>query len=136
MLNAAQTAEKWARKSGQATQDFQNGVDAVTESPMERAASQGELAKANYMAAIDSGKWAANLRKVSLAAWKTVTKQVGGARYASGVSAAKAKYQERMTAVLSHIEQGVQSLPPRGNFDANIQRMVQFARHMKEFNPA
>lgn len=133
MLNAAQITEKWARKSGQATQDYQNGVESVTESPMEKAASQGERAKQGYVDSINSGRWQAGLRRTSLAQWKSQTKNVGGQRYSSGIQAAKGKYNDAMQGVVSHIESGLASLPDRGDFDTNMQRMDQFVRHMKQY---
>ena len=86
--NPQKVAEKWARNLSGATQDIRDGVTAVTESPTEKAAAQAEKYRLNTAAAVDSGKFQARLRGVTLDDWKRATLDKGIARIASGAAAA------------------------------------------------
>lgn len=102
-LTPAQISEKWRNNTSGATQAYANGVKAVTESPMEKAAANGQKALAGYTNAINSGKWAKTLRDVTLAAWQAVTADKGAARLSSGVQAAMPKRQKFDVALVNHL---------------------------------
>lgn len=92
--SASQISEKWNRRMKTSITDITAGIDRVTESPMEAAAAKQDKMIQNLTESVQSGKWAASLRKVSLADWKGKTKEKVIQRLSGGVDAAMAKRQE------------------------------------------
>lgn len=84
-------AEKHARRTTAAVQDMIKGVDNVTTSPTEQAASKKDKLVARWNESINSGKWERGLRAVSLDQWKTSMKEKGAQRVAAGIAGAKDK---------------------------------------------
>lgn len=114
MKDAQKVAEKYARRAGEALQDYLDGVDGVVESPTIKAAAKLDKAKANYIKAIDSGKMKRGLLRVSTEEWKARTKEKGNERYASGVIAAIPKMKDFMDVLLPFQEAGkkkIESMP-------------------------
>lgn len=93
-LSASQISDKWGRRMKASVTDIQNGIDAVTESPTEKAASKQDKMLNNLTQAVTSGKWGNSLRAVSLQDWKSKTKDKVATRLASGVDAGMAKRQK------------------------------------------
>lgn len=126
-------AEKWARRTGQATQDYVAGVQGVQTAPGQQAAAQ----QATYLARVNesAGKWARNVAGVSLQDWKDKTVNVGAARISSGVTAA----QSKMAAVASQLLPAVAAAAaasramPKQTLDQRIQRSVAFQQAMSKF---
>jgi len=84
-------AEKHARRTTAAVQDMIKGVDNVTTSPTEQAASKKDKLIARWNESVNSGKWERGLRAVSLDQWKTSMKEKGAQRVAAGIAGAKDK---------------------------------------------
>ena len=117
-----------------AVEDVRKGIDRVTESPTEKAAAKQDKMLTNLTAAVNSGKWAAGLKRVTLEDWKNKTKNVGVNRIAAGIDAAKSKVIAFADELLPHIDRGrdkIKSMPDV-TLDDNINRMVAFTRHMSE----
>lgn len=135
---AKQIAEKYGRRGEEALQDYLDGVDGVTESPMEKAILKLDKAKQNYIAAITSGKTERGLRRVSLPSWKQITIAKGTERYASGVRAAVPKVEAFMTELLPHIDAGKEAIAkmPDTTFAQNLARSAAFLTHMHKFKRA
>lgn len=136
-ITPSQGAEKWSRRLGESTEDIRRGVEAVTESPMEKAAKNLEKAKRNYVSSIDSGKMAARLRAVPLSEWKDKMTNVGIPRVATGASAAQGKVASFFGELFPHIESGqtkIDAMPDvtiqhaKDRVSAWIDHMVQFKR--------
>lgn len=90
-LTPAAAAEKQVRNLKASVEQIKAGVSAVTESPMEKAAAQQEKMLAKLTAAVTEGKWAAGLRRVTLAQWKDAFLKKGVNRIGQGAEAAKPK---------------------------------------------
>lgn len=130
-----QIAEKWSRRLTQSTADIERGVNAVTESPMEKAIAKKDKAIQNYQAAMNSGKWEAGLRRVSLQQWKNDTINKGIQRITAGANAAQPKvaafmaellpYQQNLKAELDNLADNT--------LEDSIQRMVTWTRGMANF---
>lgn len=90
-MTSQQFADKWATRLGAAGQAFADGVNGVSSSPMEAAAANPQKFLNGIQDAVNSGKWAANLRSVSLADWKKAMLEKGQGRISSGATAAKSK---------------------------------------------
>ena len=133
-LTASEFQEKHARRLKAAVEDVRKGIDRVTESPTEKAAAKQDKMLTNLTASVNSGKWAAGLKRVSLEDWKRQTRDVGVNRIAAGIDAAKAKVITFAEELLPHIDRGREKIKamPDVTLDDNINRMVAFTRHMSE----
>lgn len=117
-------AQKWAQRLGGATEQIKQGVNAVTTSPMEKAALRVDAYRDGVAKAANSGKWTRGLRRRTLEDWKQAMIQKGAMRIADGANKAIPKMQQFLTAFLPYVAQGVASLPPRGGLDANKARAI------------
>lgn len=131
-LTPAEATEKHARRLKASTEDMRRGIERVTESPTEKAAAKQDKMLANLTASVQSGKWAAGLKRVSLDEWKKKARDVGVNRVAAGIDAAKEKVQAFFEDLLPHIDRGqaVIAAMPDVTLDDNINRSVAFMRHM------
>lgn len=131
-LPAAEITDKWARRLKGAVADIQRGIDAVTESPMEKAAAKQDKMLANITAAVQDGRWAAGLRSVNVQDWKSKTKQKVGERLAGGVEAARSKHQQFtqwQVNTLNTILPRIAAMPDL-TLEDSIARTAEFIRQM------
>ena len=128
---ADQAAQAWAQRLAGSTERITQGVQSVTTAPGQAAARQKAVWSQNVQASQD--KWASRVAGVSLPDWQQSMVQKGIPRIAQGATAAQPKMAEFMAQLLPHIQSQVSALPPRGNIDANINRMTQFVRGMAKF---
>lgn len=82
--------------SGATKQKYIDGIDAVTESPMEKAALAEDLFLARVEESVRSGKRAAKLRATPLSRWKENAKKKAD-RLTSGAAAAVDKIRAHFT---------------------------------------
>jgi len=134
-LTPKEYQEKHARRLKAAVDDMRKGVERLTESPTKAAAAKADKMRTNILAAIDSGKWAAGLNRVTLDEWKTKMIEKGVGRVAAGIDAASDKVEAFASELLPHIDSGVSKIKsmPDVTLEDNINRMTQFIRHMAEF---
>lgn len=128
---AQEAAQAWAQRLAGSTDRIQRGVQAVSTAPGAAAARQKAVWQQNTQAAAD--KWASRVASVPLSDWQQAMVQKGAPRVASGAQAAQGKMEAFMSQLLPHIQSGLGALPPRGNIDQNVNRMVAWARHMANF---
>lgn len=133
-LTSAEFREKHARRLKASVEDVRKGIDRVTESPTTKAASKQDKMLTNLTAAVNSGKWAAGLKRVSLEEWKTKTRDVGVNRIAAGIDAAATKVEAFADDLLPHIDRGLEKIKGMSDvtLDDNINRMTTFVRHMAD----
>ncbi len=133
-LTPAEFQEKHARRLKASVEDVRRGIDRVTESPTAKAAAKQDKMLTNLTAAVNSGKWAAGLKRVSLEDWKKKTRDVGVNRIAAGIDAASSKVVAFAEDLLPHIERGQEKIKSMSDvtLDDNINRMTTFIRHMSE----
>lgn len=132
MKDAATVAQNWATRLGQSTQAITDGVNGVTVAPGQAAARQKNVWVNNTTAA--ANKWAANTAAVSVDEWRQAMINKGVPRISTGATAAVPKMQSFMTKLLPYVASTVSSLPPRGDLNANISRMVAFTQKMAQFS--
>jgi hypothetical protein len=137
--NAADVAAKWANNLGAAGPAIQKGVQAVQTAPTQLAAKNADGYLAGIQRAVASGKWQANLNKVSLQQWQSAMINKGLPRIQSGAQIGKTNMQTFMTNFLPYVYNAQQQLSsqPRGNLEQNIARMTTFIRAIANYqNPA
>lgn len=124
MIDPTTAAANWVRGMQGSTAKITAGVNAVTVAPGAAAARQAGVWAANTAAA--QQKYAKNVASVSLQDWQAAVLNKGVQRVAAGATASEGKMAAAMTQILPQIANIVQSLPPRGDINANIQRAVTY----------
>lgn len=131
-LTADRISDKWGRRLKNAVPDIQAGIDTVTEAPTEKAADKQDKMRANLIKAIDEGRWAAGLRKVSLTDWKNKTKAKVGQRLAQGVDEAMPKrkaFDTYLVSTLNEVLPVINAMPDL-TLDDSVNRVRALMEHM------
>jgi len=125
-MRAVTTAEKalerylQAMNSSATAQKYKDGINGVTESPMEKAAAAQDRYVNGVQEAASSGRWAAGLRSVSLSTYKA-NAIAKADRLASGANAASPKqraFYMRAQPVWQQIRDKAASMPKGGKVAA------------------
>lgn len=134
-LDAQAIADKWSRNASQSTEAFKAGVQAVTENPAQKAIARKDAWVQGVQEAAADGSYERGLSKITLQSWKDSMLNKGAARIASGVTAAKPKFQAFMQRFIPHLQAGQAKLQsmPRGDLGTNIARAVAMIQHNAEF---
>jgi len=134
-LTAAEFQEKHARRLKAAVEDVRKGIDRVTESPTLKAVAKKDKMLTNLTASVQSGKWEAGLKRVTLEDWKKQARDVGVNRIAAGIDAASVKVVAFAEQLLPHIDAQVAKIKamPDITLEDSISRMTTFVRGMAEF---
>jgi hypothetical protein len=135
-LTPEQFQEKHARRLKASIEDMRQGVERVTQSPTEAAASKKEKFRAGIQEAIDSGKWERGLRRVSLDEWKSKMIDKGLGRVAAGIDAAAPKVREFAAELLPYqdrLKGQIEGMPDI-SLEDNINRMTTWIREMSKFS--
>ena len=113
-LSPTAAADKQIRNLSGSTAQIRDGVNAVTESPMEKAAANSAGYLAGIQRAVETGKWQASLRRVDLATWKKNFTEKGIPRIASGAQAARPKliaFYNEFFPFLDTVEREIAAMP-------------------------
>lgn len=114
--NAQQWAADWAAGMNNSQEKVKRGVNAVKEAPGVTAAKSIEKMRANWIAALDSGRWQMNTTAVTLQAWQSAMINKGLPRIADGVRAAQQKvqnYATRAMPVYETLQNQIRQMPKR-----------------------
>lgn len=122
--SAAEAAANWATGTAAAGPKYIKGVQAVRTSPTQLAAAASARWAANVAAS--RPKFEANLNKVSLQQWQNSAATVGAANLATGVQKGTPKVEAVMPKLIQNLTNVVNSLPARGDVNANKQRVLAF----------
>lgn len=134
-LTGAAYADKWGNHLKSASDAITSGVEAVSVSPTISAAAKKDKMRAGILKAIDSGKWEAGLKKVTLQDWTTAMKERGIPRIAAGVDGAMsdmAAFGEELMAYQETLKTKIAKMPDT-TLDENLARMTEFVRGMAKF---
>ena len=134
-VSADEFASKWGRRLKSSVDIIEKHVNAVTESPMDKAVKKKDKFVKHLTDAINSGKWESGLKRVSLDEWKKKFVSKGIPAISRGVDASMDKMRDFGSQLLPHIEEGqkiVASMPDI-TLEDSIGRMERFIRHMAKF---
>lgn len=134
-VTADEFVEKHSRRLKGAIVDMERGVDRVTEAPTLKAAAKKDKMRANIVASIDSGKWEAGLKRVSLDEWKKKMVEKGLPRVAAGIDAAADKvraFAADFLPFLDTVKSKVDKLPDV-TLEDSINRMTTQIRETAKF---
>jgi hypothetical protein len=134
-IPSAQTAaDRWAAAAGQASQRYAEGVASTDVDVVGRAIAAQNALVSNFAESVNSGLWARRLGAVGTQGWKAAVAAKGAANYQTGVGAAKAKYTQKIAAVLqveSGLKQQIDSMPS-GTPAASDARMLAWSNGMRQ----
>lgn len=130
-----QYQEKHARRLKAAVEDIRTGVENVTSNPCAAAAKKADKMLNNLTAAVQSGKWARNLGRVTLEDWKSKMLTKGVNRIATGIDEAAEKVKSFASQLLPHVDAGVSKVKkmPDLTIEDSVNRAAAFIRHMADF---
>lgn len=134
-LTPEQAQEKHARRLKGSIEDIRLGVERVTTSPTQLAAAKQDKMKMRLLSSIDSGKWAAGLKRVSLDEWKQKTINKGLNRIGAGIDEAAAKTTKFYGELLPYIDTVKAKVDKMSDvtLEDSIQRATTFIREMSKF---
>lgn len=122
MKTAAQAATNWQNAAGRAQTDWVAGIQSTQKDQAALAVQAGARYIQGVQDAYSSGRWAAGLTRRGTAYWKQQS-EAKAASYGQGYTAGASNYQAAAQKVMAAIATGVQNLPPRGDINANLQRV-------------
>lgn len=128
--NPTAAAQNWASKLGAAQQAYTDGVNSVTIAPGSLAAAAKNLWLQNTTAA--ASRFAANSAAVTLPTWQQAAVTKGAPRLGQGATAAQPKMEAVFAKLFPAINNVRNSLPARGDINANIARSAAFALGMNK----
>lgn len=130
--NPQEVADKWVNNLSAASKYITDGVNQTTVAPSQLAIAKQDKMVANFVASVNSGKWANNLGKHTLQQWKTDMITKGIPRIASGAAASKGKFATFMSSLLPYIEAGQATIEqmPNNTFEQSVQRAVAWMNYM------
>lgn len=134
-LTPEEAQEKHARRLKGSIEDMRKGIEKVTEAPTLKAAAKKEKMKQNLVASIDSGKWEAGLKRVSLDDWKTAMVDKGLNRVSQGIEGAKDKVIAFYSEFLPHLDKIQEELKkmPDLTLEDSISRVTHQIRRASQF---
>lgn len=129
-------AAKWATNLANSTENMKDGAEDVRESPTEAAAKKQDKYLAGVQKAVQSGKWAANLRAVSKQDWIDAYVAKAIPRIAAGATMAESTMADYQTMWLAHEEEGKRKVDAMPNNtpqerDARMTFMANWNRSFK-----
>lgn len=136
MANPQQAALKWANRTKGATNEYRQGISAVTESPMVKAAAAADKYLNRVQEAVNSGKFAERLRNTSIDKWKSNALEKGAQRIAAGVDGSVGDVEDFYSELFPFQERLASTVDamPDATIEDSINRMVAWTRGMAEFH--
>ena len=129
-------ADKHARNLKNSIPDIQRGIERVSEAPTAKAAAAQDKMLARIQEAVNSGKWARRLQRVTLEEWKRKTLEKGVNRIAAGIDAARDKQIEFARQLIDYenrLLDEIQRMPDL-TLEDSINRAIAWIRGMSRFS--
>jgi hypothetical protein len=118
-----QAAEAWVSSAGRAATNWSQGVQSYNGDWAGATTSQQAVMQTNWQQSVSSGRWAAGVQNVGTSGWKSAT-TAKAANFSVGFQAGASRQAAAISKIIAAEQQIVNSLPPRGDFNANVQRSV------------
>ncbi|SRR5258708_35299392 len=130
-------AAKWKRNLDNAGQSIQDGVNAVSTAPGQKAAAAQAKMVQRWNASVTSGKWAQKTAAVPLETWKSRMIEKGIPRMQAGTQLGQDKVTMFMQKALPYIASGQAKIAGMANVTPadNKARMNQWFDIMSAFKP-
>jgi len=118
-----QAAEAWIASAGRAGTNWSQGVQNYNGDWAGSTVSQQNAMQTNWQQAVSSGRWAQGVQNVGTGGWKQATVNKAS-NFTTGFQAGASKQAAAIGKILAAEQNIVNSLPPRGTFEQNVQRSV------------
>ena len=135
--DAAAATAKYTAGASQGQAAYAAGVAATTIDPTAAAVAAQAKLQANFLAALQSGRWARNLQAVGIAGWKAAV-AAKAANYGVGIAAGATKYQQayqNMLPQMQSLQAQIDTMPNVTIGDANA-RSAAWATGMRNWKLA
>lgn len=128
-------AQNWYQGLTGSTDKIAKGIQRVTVSPAEKAIAAQAKMLANLQQAVTSGKWAAGLRKTTLASWQDAAIKKGIPRIQNGATEAQPKVAEMANKLLPFIDAAVAKINqmPKNTLQDSANRASAFVLEMGKY---
>ncbi len=123
MKTPQQAAEAWVQSAGRAATNWSTGVQSYNGDWSGATVAQQSVMQTNWQQSVSSGRWAAGVQNVGTSGWKSAT-TAKAANFSVGFQAGASRQAAAIAKIIAAEQQIVNSLPPRGDFNANVQRSV------------
>lgn len=132
--NVQTIVQRWVQNGTASSQKYKDSITSLVDNPLEKAADAGALYLQKIQEAEAMGKRARGLRDFGFDRWKQVTSSKGSVRLGQGMAESQDRMTKAMNTLLPYIDTLTESLPPRGDLNANIARADKFMRGMAQYN--
>jgi hypothetical protein len=133
VMSPAKVADKWARRTASAGQDYEEGAIASASRWVAAAAASEGLYKQGVSDAMAKGSYSKGIQAAGAASFAEGVKDVGASRYAQGAAGATQDFASGIAPVLEVISRT--DLPPRGprGSEGNYQRATVIGRALAKW---
>lgn len=125
MKTAQQAAAEWTGSAGKAQANYQQGVEGYNGDWAGATTRQQAAMTTAWNASVANGSWAAGVNRTGTNGWKSAT-VARIANYGVGFQAGAAKFTTAIGKIITAEQNIVNSLPPRGDYNANKARANAF----------
>ena len=127
MKNVAAMVKRWKDGMSNAAAKMKEGVEAVTESPMEKAAANVQKYEQGVRDAVNSGRYERGLRGTSLGDWKKAMTGKGASNMATGVRDLTPQRERALSELLTYTQSvaaEISSMPNTTEADAEARAIA------------
>ncbi len=124
MKTAQQAAANWQASAGRAVTAYTTGVQNYTGDWAGKTVAQKQAWIQGLADAQARGSWEAGIANTGTQGWKSAT-EAKSASFGQGFTAGAQKQAAAAQKIMGALSNIVGSLPPRGDFNQNVQRSVQ-----------
>jgi predicted RecA/RadA family phage recombinase len=130
----SRVAQKWARRAGNAGEEYAEGVRTTPKSWATAAKAAENNYKTGVTQAATAGRYGKGVDRVGDAKWKKNAAEKGPARFSQGVAVAEQDYSAQVGPYLEAI--GRTDLPPRGpaGSEANYNRVSAIGKALRQLS--
>jgi len=134
-VTAEDVTKTWQGKLKGAIPDIRSAIEKLTENPLQKAKSNKEKLKANWIKAIDEGRWDRALDKWTLEQWKAQFLNKGIPNISTGVDNATLKMNDFFKKLLEYEKAQLPAINKlsTATLEDAIKKMSEWVRTMAKF---